>query len=126
MSIPSSWCIAFFKTSIFLFIFCLLFYLLKVEYCRLWSITVFYISLHFCQICLMYWVGQKVHLGFSLKLYGKIHTKFLANPIFCFSVIKHTCLQLLCFLDRDYYYTHAHTHNWVVLLYNIIWSITVN
>ena len=26
----------------------------------------------------MYWVGQKVRLGFS---YGKTRTKFLANPI---------------------------------------------
>ena len=29
----------------------------------------------------MYWVGQKVHLGFSLRCYGKTWTNLLANPI---------------------------------------------
>ena len=28
-----------------------------------------------------YWVGQKVHSGFSVKGYGKTQTNFLANPI---------------------------------------------
>ena len=28
-----------------------------------------------------YWVGQKVHLDFSLNWYGKTQTKFLANPV---------------------------------------------
>ena len=28
-----------------------------------------------------YWVGQKVHLDFSVPSYGKIRTNFLANPI---------------------------------------------
>ena len=28
-----------------------------------------------------YWVGQKVHLGFSIRCYGKTQTNFLANTI---------------------------------------------
>ena len=28
-----------------------------------------------------YWVGQKVHSGFSIRCYRKTQTKFLANPI---------------------------------------------
>ena len=28
-----------------------------------------------------YWVGQKVHLGFSVTSYGKTRTNFLANPV---------------------------------------------
>ena len=28
-----------------------------------------------------YWVGQKVHLDFSLRCYGKSQTNLLANPI---------------------------------------------
>ena len=27
-----------------------------------------------------YWVGQKVHFGFSVTSYGKMQAKFLANP----------------------------------------------
>ena len=30
----------------------------------------------------IYWVGQKVHLGFAITSYGKSWTNFLANPIF--------------------------------------------
>ena len=43
--------------------------------------------LHFKQILYhlshqgKYWVGQKVHLGFPIRCYGKIRTNFLANPI---------------------------------------------
>ena len=29
-----------------------------------------------------YWVGQKVHSGFSITSYGKTQINFLANPIF--------------------------------------------
>ena len=29
-----------------------------------------------------YWVGQKVHSGFSIRCYGKTPTNFLANPIY--------------------------------------------
>ena len=28
-----------------------------------------------------YWVGQKVHLGFSITFYGKIPVNFLANTV---------------------------------------------
>ena len=31
---------------------------------------------------LLYWVGQKVHLGFFVRCFGKIQTNFLANPIY--------------------------------------------
>ena len=30
----------------------------------------------------MYWVGQKVHSGFSVRCYGKTQTNFLANLIY--------------------------------------------
>ena len=29
----------------------------------------------------MYWTGQKVYLGFSVRWYGKTRTNFLANPV---------------------------------------------
>lgn len=30
----------------------------------------------------IYWVGQKLHLGFSVTYYGETQTNFLASPIF--------------------------------------------
>ena len=32
-------------------------------------------------ISLIYWVGQKIHLGYSLRGHGKIRMNFLAKPI---------------------------------------------
>ena len=32
----------------------------------------------------IYWVGQEVHLGFSITAHRKIQTNFLAKPILCF------------------------------------------
>ena len=32
-------------------------------------------------IVLIYWVGQEVHSGFSVRCYGKTQMNFLANPI---------------------------------------------
>ena len=29
----------------------------------------------------LYWIGQKVHLGFSIRCYGKTSMTFLANPM---------------------------------------------
>lgn len=37
----------------------------------------------------LYWLGQKVHSGFSVRCNGKIQTNFLANPIFYSYVLKH-------------------------------------
>ena len=31
----------------------------------------------------VYWVGQKVHWGFSMMSYRKTQTNFLANPVLC-------------------------------------------
>ena len=36
----------------------------------------------------LYWLGQKVHLGFSIPCYRKTQTNFLANSIFVFSPMK--------------------------------------
>ena len=33
------------------------------------------------------WVGQKIHLGFSIRCYGKIWMNFLAHPVFVFQVL---------------------------------------
>ena len=34
-----------------------------------------------CNMTEKYWVGQEVHLGFSVTSYGKTRTNFLANPV---------------------------------------------
>ena len=36
----------------------------------------------------LYWLGQKVHLGFSIPCYRKTQTNFLANSIFVFSLMR--------------------------------------
>ena len=41
--------------------------------------TCMHIRLCLCKDLHMYWVGQKVHLGFSIRCYGKAGVKFLAN-----------------------------------------------
>ena len=41
--------------------------------------TCMHIRLRICKDLHMYWVGQKVHLGFSVRCYGRARMKFLAN-----------------------------------------------
>ena len=40
----------------------------------------------------MLWVGQKVHSGFTVRVYGKTQTDFLSNTIY---TIKSTVLNVL-------------------------------
>ena len=45
---------------------------------RNWGVLFAFVSFDF----FYYWVGQKVHLGFSVWSDGKTQTNFVANPIF--------------------------------------------
>ena len=46
-------------------------------------------------LMVIYWVGQKVHLGFSIKSYGKAKMNILVNPIHYFS-FKNCLVQWAC------------------------------
>ena len=35
----------------------------------------------------MYWVGQKIHLGFPVRCYRKTQTNFLVNPILNYNLM---------------------------------------
>ena len=64
------------------------------------SLTV--IHVHSLAICVLwiYWVGQKVHLHFSVTSYGKTQKTFLANPVHVGSCLLPTFyfIWIVCFL----------------------------
>ena len=61
----------------------------KLTYLTTWKVLKFYIQQKTPKIkphekwktARKYWIGQKVHLGFSIWSYGKIWMNFLVNPI---------------------------------------------
>ena len=52
---------------------------------------------------MLYWVGQKVRSGFSVRSYGKTQTNFLANPIYNYGEL-YICNYIYNY--EEYLYTY--------------------
>ena len=86
-----------------------------------WAICTFGEIVHFpfltsvCDFYLVYWVGQKVHLGFSIRCYRKNQNELFGQPILC----KETSFSFHLFyqpITND----QQHLDEWLALRWKIL------